>query len=247
MRFLPAYPVNVSLAAPHEAPKELGELQLDVLASHHRQYYQRNPAYDGAPDTEDPNLVFFPTVAAGHVFVFTVLGRDTDSELVNSGRDWLLHGLEVFGVGAKTCSGYGWFLDVSTPVTPMLALQERVHPWIRRAESFAALPDAAKELMALELAAASELLPELAKQAPRVTKKLRDYCEQRASHLKEPTLGVLNRARGFGLLDPAAQETAGLELSDHAAHLLCAQPDFPCLLTPVLDWLRQNGLLPDSP
>lgn len=113
--FLPAHVLNLSgtmegLPLPLPRP---GTLELDVVTSHHRDYYQG--LIDVAEDTEDPIPVFFPAVAAGHVFSFTLLPlrrnrlrSSTDSSLDHA-RLWLAEGLRTFGLGAKTNAGYGWF------------------------------------------------------------------------------------------------------------------------------------------
>lgn len=98
--FLPAYPI--------QAPNP--DLELDVVTCHHREYYNGNPAYASAPDTEEPVPVVFPAVAPSHVFVFAVVPlRYCDAALLQQARDWLKAGLETFGLGAKTNAGYGWF------------------------------------------------------------------------------------------------------------------------------------------
>lgn len=111
--FLPAYPIR--------APDP--DLELDVVTCHHRIYYSPEPdqqsdpnkweewkAHRNAPDTEEPVPVLFPAVAPGHVFAFAVVPiRHCDSELVKQARQWLKQGLEIFGLGAKTNAGYGWF------------------------------------------------------------------------------------------------------------------------------------------
>jgi len=112
--FLPAYPVDLGKTGkvdslPLEVPP-LGKLELDVVTCHHREYYDGNPKYATAPDTEEPVPVVFPAVAPGHVFVFAVLpGRRCGDELLDAAKKWLATGLSVFGLGAKVAAGYGWF------------------------------------------------------------------------------------------------------------------------------------------
>jgi CRISPR-associated protein Cmr6 len=89
---------------PWELPA--GDLELDVLTSHHPSYYS-DAGIPVALDTEEPNPVFFPTVAPGLVFAFPVVAADT--ELASAARGWLHRGLETFGLGGKTSAGYGWF------------------------------------------------------------------------------------------------------------------------------------------
>jgi len=87
---------------------DFGRLELDIVTCHHPGYYEgRLPV---ATDTEEPNPVVFPSVAAGHVFAFPLAPlRCTSKTGVSIARDWLACGLRVFGLGAKTNAGYGWF------------------------------------------------------------------------------------------------------------------------------------------
>ena len=81
------------------------DLELDVLTCHHDAYY--GGKRDVARDTENPTPVHFPVVAPGITFLFTIDGRDP--RLVGLARQALAVGLNVFGIGAKTAAGYGWF------------------------------------------------------------------------------------------------------------------------------------------
>jgi hypothetical protein len=125
--FLPAYPVDLGKTGkidglPLEVPP-LGKLELDVVTCHHREYYAGN--LPNATDTEEPVPVVFPAVAPGHVFAFALAPlRGADAQLVQHARNWLATGLSVFGIGAKTAAGYGWF-DCSEKVqrAVMLLLQ----------------------------------------------------------------------------------------------------------------------------
>lgn len=97
--FLPAYP-NADPG-----------LELDVVTPHHTEYYKGK--LPTATDTEDPVPVYFPTVRPQrdtHYFAFPLipLRRAADGDL-DRAKNWLAHGLELFGLGAKTAAGYGWF------------------------------------------------------------------------------------------------------------------------------------------
>ncbi len=108
--FLPAYLVDIPAGTDINGTKtpQLGKLELDVVTCHHRDYYDRTLPV--ATDTEEPVPVVFPAVAPGHVFGFALkkLRRCTDDDLPRT-RVWLQVGLEIFGLGAKTNAGYGWF------------------------------------------------------------------------------------------------------------------------------------------
>jgi CRISPR type III-B/RAMP module RAMP protein Cmr6 len=97
--FLPAYPVDGDPG-----------IELDVLTGHHKGYYEGT--LPTAIDTEEPTPVIFPAVSAARKprFLFAILPlRPDDQLLAEKARDWLQHGLEGFGIGAKTAAGYGWF------------------------------------------------------------------------------------------------------------------------------------------
>jgi CRISPR type III-B/RAMP module RAMP protein Cmr6 len=128
VQFLPAYPLNVKLADTFQpTPDELGELELDVVTCHHRKYYEGDPNYTNAPDTEEPTPVVFPAVAPGHVFVFAVRAQQpTMNSIAPLARRWLADSLSTFGLGAKTAAGYGWF-DCAD------ALQQAVRAGLTRA------------------------------------------------------------------------------------------------------------------
>ena len=88
-------------------------LELDVVTPHHTKYYESKDPNAVATDTEDPIPVFFPAVKPqGNDDHFTFpliplrLGLEAD---LTHAKTWLGHGLEIFGLGAKTAAGYGWF------------------------------------------------------------------------------------------------------------------------------------------
>lgn len=98
--FLPAYP--------NRAPSQL---DIDVLTPHHGEYYQGRK--EVATDTEDPVPVFFPAVPAqgpDDYFEFSMIPlRKAPRACLPIVSRWLQYGLNLFGVGAKTNAGYGWF------------------------------------------------------------------------------------------------------------------------------------------
>lgn len=97
--FLPAYPVDGDPG-----------IELDVVTGHHKDYYEGTLPI--ATDTEEPNPVVFPAVSAARKprFLFALLPlRPDDQQLAEKACHLLRHGLEGFGIGAKTAAGYGWF------------------------------------------------------------------------------------------------------------------------------------------
>jgi CRISPR-associated protein Cmr6 len=87
-------------------------LDMDILTCHHPDYYGK-PTSDFAPDTEEPNPVTFPAVRAqsgDDHFTFALCAlRKQNVTTLQVAKVWLTLGLEVFGLGAKTAAGYGWF------------------------------------------------------------------------------------------------------------------------------------------
>lgn len=87
-------------------------IEPDILTCHHRDYYGK-PTSDFAPDTEEPIPVTFPAVRAqsgDDHFMFALCSlRHRDETALAAAKIWLTIGLEVFGLGAKTAAGYGWF------------------------------------------------------------------------------------------------------------------------------------------
>jgi hypothetical protein len=130
----------------------MGALELDIVTCHHGEYYKGNPAYEDAPDTEEPVPVVFPAVVPGHVFTFALVPlRHCPTERLKRAREWLAAGLETFGLGAKTNAGYGWFDDVTSAVgekeraAKELADREAVRAALTPDEAFLARLRAMKE------------------------------------------------------------------------------------------------------
>lgn len=102
--------VTFHAAWPSGAPQgsRFGALELDVLTSHHHEYYQGKR--QTATDDENPIPIVFPAVKAGHVFTFALTPlRGAPEKRVELACSYLKEGLSIFGIGAKTNAGYGWF------------------------------------------------------------------------------------------------------------------------------------------
>jgi len=118
----------------HDAwPVGWPRLQVDIVNSHHPQYYdpakreQAEAAGEGAhsatgePDAgweppgdwQSPVPVYFLTVRPGTAFNFAVSLRETavpdGRKLLGLAHEWLWKALCEFGAGAKTAAGYGYF------------------------------------------------------------------------------------------------------------------------------------------
>lgn len=84
------------------------ECEVDILNVHHRDYYARKRKV--ATDDENPNLCYFPVVKAGQKFRFAIRRMGgISAEDFRLAQKWLKEGLSLFGIGAKTSAGYGWF------------------------------------------------------------------------------------------------------------------------------------------
>ncbi len=105
-------------------PKGRGKLERDVVTCHHAKYYSGKEAK--AADDEGPNPQFFPAVAAGETFRFTLAPlRGCTPERLARARGWLVRALTINGAGAKTAAGYGWFEDVTEVCERESAEKER--------------------------------------------------------------------------------------------------------------------------
>lgn len=124
--FLPAFPIGK------------GQLEVEVCASHHSEYYKKNKARTVATDDESVIPLFFPAVAAGTEFRFTLVPlRGCQDEQLKWARQWLIDALTLNGAGAKTAAGYGWFEDVTQEVEERVRQEKEV---ARLREETVALP-----------------------------------------------------------------------------------------------------------
>ena len=90
---------------------------VDVMNAHYPDWY-RDRGKDGVKpaDNQNPNPVFFLTVAPGSELEFALLCRRRSSEAraaLERAEGWLRAGLSDLGAGAKTAAGYGYFTGVS--------------------------------------------------------------------------------------------------------------------------------------
>ena len=126
MRFLPAFPWN------HDPG-----IDLDIVTPHHTAYYGGDPAFAGAPDVEEPKPNVFPAVSCkgSPVFVFplAVSPGSAPGDLAWT-KELLREGLTLWGIGAKTAAGYGWFESSPELDEEMLAQERQRREETRRAE-----------------------------------------------------------------------------------------------------------------
>lgn len=89
-------------------PSEKPVLEVDIMNPHYGKYYQG----DGPPaDYLNPTPIFFLTVAANVSFEFALAPRikNSDSDDLKEGFNFLKEALKHIGAGAKTAVGYGYF------------------------------------------------------------------------------------------------------------------------------------------
>lgn len=99
---------------------EKPSLVVDITNCHHKDYYLGKK--DKPTDNEQPNPQFFLAVEAGTKFVFTLvplwkkgkLPGDAE-QMLQLAKKWLIDGISIYGIGAKTGAGYGWF-EVENPI-----------------------------------------------------------------------------------------------------------------------------------
>ncbi len=101
-------------------PDENVKLSVDIINSHHNKYYAGDKSKPKATDDELPIPIFFPAVEKGARFVFMLApckkqGRDKvwpeggERNELDFAWKYLITGLTINGIGAKTAAGYGCF------------------------------------------------------------------------------------------------------------------------------------------
>lgn len=105
---------NIGAIIFHDAwPETWPHLEIDIINSHHGEYYGAQPHDTQHPpgDWENPVPVYFLAVAMSTTFTFAVSKRRSDvaDPLVDLARQWLIGALSSLGAGAKTTAGYGSF------------------------------------------------------------------------------------------------------------------------------------------
>ncbi|BBW98381.1 type III-B CRISPR module RAMP protein Cmr6 [Geobacillus icigianus] len=90
------------------------QLVRDVLAVHMKEYYEGKKA---ATDDQKPVPVSFWTVTAAEVEIYLTANRSAQNDeeakrLLEEAAAWTKAALTEWGIGSKTSSGYGRFIDV---------------------------------------------------------------------------------------------------------------------------------------
>lgn len=98
VNFLPSY------------PNSKGIIENDIITPHHADYYAKK--LDKAYDIENPIPVSLPRVRFTKQNYFSLAlttALPKDHQFLCQAKKWLRESLEIFGIGAKTSAGYGWF------------------------------------------------------------------------------------------------------------------------------------------
>ena len=103
--FLPAYPA-----------RDPG-IDIDVLTPHHKDYYDTSKPKPSATDDENPIPIYFPTIPKGASFSFAIAPKNQQTKNLIFAKTCLEESLCLFGIGAKTSAGYGWFTPDSEAQT----------------------------------------------------------------------------------------------------------------------------------
>lgn len=97
----------------HDAwPASWPQLELDIVNSHHPDYYKFKGVNNPPGDWENPIPVFFMTLAPETEFRFAVSPLSSNKDHCDDMKiaaEWLQKALQDLGVGAKTAAGYGYF------------------------------------------------------------------------------------------------------------------------------------------
>lgn len=112
-------------------------LELDIMNPHYPDYYRDKR--EAPTDWQNPNPVYFLAAGPGTPLLFAVGWRgDADRAVQARAVEWLRGGLGDLGVGAKTTSGYGYFVvdrdKATAPTRGVATAAEKLSadlPWRR--------------------------------------------------------------------------------------------------------------------
>ena len=133
---------------------------VDITTVHNREYYMSGCTFDLAKEGPVPNT--FPVVEKGVRYVFALVANQmgVGETLFAKARATLVEAITVYGIGAKTGAGYGWFTDVTEEVQAD-RLKKAATEAAKRAEQDRLAAEAkAKADRAAEIAALADLSPE---------------------------------------------------------------------------------------
>lgn len=141
-------------------------LVMDIVNCHHPKYYQGEQTE--ATDTENPIPNFFPAVEKGVQFQFQLMPlRNSSDGNLDFAKKWLVEAITIYGIGAKTAAGYGWFEDNTEKYLEDEKRQQEIANKQQREkellEEVAILEQSAGELLTVEQVECYRCLKEKAK------------------------------------------------------------------------------------
>lgn len=89
-------------------PVKFPKLKIDIMNPHYQEYYSDPSGGTPPADYLSPNPILFLTIDKGVEFYFAVASREANLAL--KAKTWLVCALKELGIGAKTSSGYGYFV-----------------------------------------------------------------------------------------------------------------------------------------
>lgn len=111
----------------HDAwPEKWPKLELDIVNSHHPEYYKKKGEGSPPGDWENPVPVYFLAIAPGSAFRFAITPRSAAPQHIADAKvasEWLQTSLQEMGAGGKTAAGYGYFDHPIDPQERLAILQ----------------------------------------------------------------------------------------------------------------------------
>ncbi|MBW1973517.1 MAG: type III-B CRISPR module RAMP protein Cmr6 [Deltaproteobacteria bacterium] len=114
-------------------PIGVPSLEIDIMNPHYSKWYSNEGLWPS--DDLDPTPIFFLTVAPGTTFNFNmVLPPNNDIFLIDEAEKYLIQGLSIFGIGAKTRVNYGYFEKTETELKGKVTTKKEELSLIDKAE-----------------------------------------------------------------------------------------------------------------
>lgn len=111
----------------HDAwPDKWLKLEIDIVNSHHPDYYKNKGVGSPPGDWESPNPVLFTAIAPESTFRFALSPRSAHPRAAadtETAAEWLQKALQELGAGGKTAAGYGYFKEPAKISKQLSALQ----------------------------------------------------------------------------------------------------------------------------
>ena len=136
------------------------QIMVDISTVHYPEYYQTGELSLLKKEELRPNT--FPVVEKGVRYAFCVAANKmnaVDKVLFNKVREALVEAITVYGIGAKTAAGYGWFNDITNIIIETEKRQQEQIEAKRLAEECLAKAQAEKAAKKEEMERRASLSP----------------------------------------------------------------------------------------